>query len=203
VTEAEWLECADPFPMLAVLRERGWQNDRRLRLFAAACSRRIWDRIDEFGRAAVEMAEAFADGQATEDELRAARHSCKAAGQGASWYAAVSDPAIAARNAALSAQSGADVEIERKAQAELLRDIFDNPFQSFRAIGPAFRTPAVTELASTIYERRLFARLPELAVMLAALGCADSDLLAHLRSSGAHVRGCWALDRLTQSTSDE
>lgn len=28
-------------------------------------------------------------------------------------------------------------------------------------------------------------------------GCVESDLLAHLRSPGPHVRGCWAIDVLT------
>src|SRR5262249_4681038 len=27
-------------------------------------------------------------------------------------------------------------------------------------------------------------------------GCVESDLLAHLRSPGPHVRGCWAVDLL-------
>ena len=28
-------------------------------------------------------------------------------------------------------------------------------------------------------------------------GCDEAGLLAHLRKSGTHCRGCWALDRLT------
>jgi hypothetical protein len=37
-------------------------------------------------------------------------------------------------------------------------------------------------------------RLAILADPLEEAGCADPDILSHLRSPGPHVRGCWALD---------
>jgi hypothetical protein len=61
MTEEEWRQCADPERMLDFL--DGKVNDRRLRLFACACCRSIWDLIDtDLHRRAVELAERFADG---------------------------------------------------------------------------------------------------------------------------------------------
>src|SRR5688572_16150151 len=106
MTEPEWDSCTAPQAMLEFLRGTGKASDRKLRLFGCACSRRVWRLLDERARAAVEAAERYADGATGSEELRAARLACKAAGDGASWYAAASEPFIAARNAALSAQSG-------------------------------------------------------------------------------------------------
>jgi hypothetical protein len=71
VDEAEWQACTDPQKMLRALR-RG-AGLRKVRLFGAACLRRVWGRLtDERCRQAVEVAERYADGQATGDELAAA-----------------------------------------------------------------------------------------------------------------------------------
>ncbi|HVS35505.1 MAG TPA: hypothetical protein VMS17_07985 [Gemmataceae bacterium] len=43
MTEAEWDAGADPTPMLELLRDKA--SERKLRLFAAACCRRIWDML--------------------------------------------------------------------------------------------------------------------------------------------------------------
>jgi hypothetical protein len=200
MTEAEWLACSDPEPMLAFL--EGQASDRKLRLFAAACSRRIWHWLDEPGRAAVETAERFADGRADADELRSARLACRLAGGQAAWYAAASNPARAAGNAARSARSATPAAFlpEGAAQAGLLRDIFGNPFHPV-AVEPswlAWKGGAVVRLAEAIYEDRRFSDLRLLAATLEDAGCTAGDLLTHCRTPGEHVRGCWAIDLLVR-----
>jgi hypothetical protein len=201
MTEEEWLKCADPHPMLEFLRARA--SDRKLRLFAVACSRRIWPWIDALGRAAVETAERFADGLASPEELRAARLACKGASGQASWYSAASNPAIAARNAARSAQAGAADnpligagETELRAQAALLRDIF-GPI-AFRPLCPdrTWVGTTLVELTQAIYDEGAFERLSDLAGAVEQAGCRDSDVLAHCRQPEPHARGCWVVDMI-------
>jgi hypothetical protein len=71
MTEAEWLACGDPRPMVLHLgRDAG---ERKLRYFAFACVRRLWDTVPaEPLRRAIEASERHADGLIDERELGAA-----------------------------------------------------------------------------------------------------------------------------------
>src|SRR5438445_2790557 len=63
MTEAEWLAATDPGPMLDFLCASGKASERKLRLFACACVRRVWHLLgDHRSRKAVEVAESLADG---------------------------------------------------------------------------------------------------------------------------------------------
>jgi hypothetical protein len=74
--EAEWQACMDPKPMLEAL--RGKASDRKFRLFAVACCRRFWNHLYAPSlRNAVEVAEQFADGLATIDEMAASFESVR------------------------------------------------------------------------------------------------------------------------------
>ena len=68
MTEGEWLTGTDPLPMIKFLGRQA--SDRKIRLFAVACCRRVWAslRHEEF-REAVLKAESFADGLVDEAEL--------------------------------------------------------------------------------------------------------------------------------------
>jgi hypothetical protein len=47
-----------------------------------------------------------------------------------------------------------------------------------------------------MYESYDFSALPILADALQDAGCDNADILTHLRQTGEHVRGCWAVDLL-------
>jgi hypothetical protein len=100
----------------------------------------------------------------------------------------------------------AGLDRERAAQCDIVRDIFGNPFRPAPAVDPAWlawHDGSVSRLAQAAYEERRLpegtldpARLGVLADALEDAGCADADLLGHLRVPGPHVRGCWAVDLL-------
>ncbi len=64
------------------------------------------------------------------------------------------------------------------------------------ALDPAWLTPTVVQLATTIYDNRLFDRMPVLADALEEAGCTVPEVLEHCRSGGEHVRGCWVVDKV-------
>ncbi|WP_232069622.1 hypothetical protein [Gemmata massiliana] len=78
-------------------------------------------------------------------------------------------------------------------QANLLRDIFGNPFRP-AAFSPSWRTSTVIALAAQMYESRDFGAMPILADALQDAGCDSADVLDHCRGEGPHVRGCWLVD---------
>jgi hypothetical protein len=93
-------------------------------------------------------------------------------------------------------------EAEEAAIADLLRDVFGNPFRPM-AVEPAWLAwegGTIAKLAQGIYGEGAFDRLPILADALEEAGCASADLLSHCRGPGPHVRGCWLVDALLDLT---
>ncbi|MDY3557286.1 hypothetical protein R5W24_006474 [Gemmata sp. JC717] len=198
-------------------------SERKRRLLSVAFCRRAWHLLTQKrSRRAVEVAERYADGEATTDELRAA---CAAAEQadhldegpiiwggevaGAALIAADRDPSpedvahIVAKGvgwsgalAAASDVSGTNHTFERAERAvlcELVRDVLGNPFRSV-VFFPEWRTETVRDLAARMYESRDFGAMPILADALQDAGCDSDDILDHCRGDGPHVRGCWVVD---------
>jgi hypothetical protein len=215
MTEAEWLACEEPDPMLNLPSCR--RSDRKLRLFAVACCERIWHLIPtEPSRRCVEVARRLADGLEKLGERRAA---VKAAmGDSDTTPAAACVGATSAHEAAVRTADHAAIAVAKErfpelyesgeripewfkvvgcewiAQCGLLREIFGNPFRPV-TINPTWRTSDVMLLARGIYDDRAFDRMPILADALQDAGCDSDDILNHLRDANAsHVRGCWALD---------
>jgi hypothetical protein len=218
MTRAQWLGCTDPAKMLHFL--QGKTSERKLRLFAVACCRRIWDRMTErSSRHAVRIGERYADGKATFEEREAAFSAADRAFSApliqrglATWHAAdaarqaahpeMGGLADGTATAAAMAGAGSTGDFwgqyagEQAHQCMLLRDIFGNSLPSV-VIDPSWATSkagTVVRLAQAIYDQLAFDRLPRLADTLEEAGCDSADILAHCRSPGPHVRGCWVVD---------
>jgi hypothetical protein len=209
MTESEWLAGKVPTPMHQALGRK--ISARKLRLFAVACSRRLWHLpLGEGVREGVKMAERYAEGHATRrDLLDASRRTYFATQQSARQAALEStvDTAriVAFRAAEAAAGSGGEVfwhdwheldTVELAVQADLLRDIAGNPFRPV-VLDPLWLAAGdgiVPRLAATIYQERAFDRLPILGDALQDASCTDCTILDHCRLPGPHVRGCWLVD---------
>jgi hypothetical protein len=196
MTEAEWLACADPQPMLEFLRDKA--TERKLRLFAVACCRRNEELMaNASSQMALEASEDYADGQISRKELKGIRR--------AVWEALFSRDSKAAWEAAGSRTWETLIATlwrlgpfsDKTCQVALLYDCF-GPFP-FRPVAVAaswlaWNDGAVRKMAQAIYDERAFDRLPLLADALEDAGCTSADILAHCRGPGPHVRGCWVVD---------
>jgi hypothetical protein len=84
MTEEEWLACEDPERMVKLV--RGRSSNRKLRLFACACARLLWRWFEHPRcRDAVEVAERYADGAATQRERASACSAAKAVARQVTW----------------------------------------------------------------------------------------------------------------------
>jgi hypothetical protein len=223
MTEAEWLACDDPEPMLEFLRDK--VSERKVRLFACACVRRVGHLLTDAGRRAVQTAEAYADGMTDPKTLKAAGSAARQPVDDAveavnSTYLGIGlSPALSAAEAASEACNGMGSDVtrllvplraaraaqdalgggggERAAQAILLRDILGNPPHPRPPLPAALLNWAdrtECRIAQAIYDDRAFDRLPILADALEDAGCTDAGILAHCRGPGPHLRGCWVVD---------
>jgi hypothetical protein len=224
MTEEQWRACADAQAMLEFV--RGKASERKLRLFAVACVRRVWHLLaDAAGRRVAEQAETYADGggrrpavavggtgpDPRETAAKAARFTAARVPLAAACGAASEAADAVAEEFIAEAQSEADEVLlaaaeagrrEEGWQAHLARCVFGNPFRPV-AFDPAFRqwnsgTPV--KLAQEMYESRDFSKAPLLADMLEDAGVSDAQLLGHLRSPGPHARGCFAIDLILEKT---
>jgi hypothetical protein len=204
MTDDEWLTSANWRAMVKFI--QGKASDRKLRLFVCACCRRIWDLLpDDANRDLVAAVEDCPTGSFHDPELNAAivastqvERKCAdnwaylaIKNLGRTYYKLRALDGLGA--AAMVAVNSGDKAAELSAQTELFRDIFGNPFRPV-AFDPRWRTPEAVGVAWGIYDERAFDKVPLLADALMDAGCDRADILAHCRSEGPHVRGCWVVD---------
>src|SRR5262249_11353886 len=133
MTWRDWHEQTDPDTMLEML--RGRISERKARLFAVACCRRVWHLLDTPHRRAVETAERYADGEVSRSQLVKARDAVRLGTRGAALARLVSHRLIQTaqeawwlgavmRAAEVSPRHRAEAAgAEQQAQCALLRDI--------------------------------------------------------------------------------
>lgn len=227
MTEQEWLVSVEPAAMQEFLRLRAgaafvhepWS--RKLRLFAVACCRQVWGAItDERARRAIEVAERYADGMATAEELESAYAPCRHAANPNLWYGSAvcrNDPSRLLGFLETRRQN------DSLAQSSLLRCLFGNPFrpqfrdrliQCGRCWGHApagvgcghvpnlftWQGGIVVRMAETIYQTRDFSGMGPLADALEEAGCPETEecpicggsggAILHLVASGVWSGAC-------------
>jgi hypothetical protein len=218
MSEETWHESGDVRAMFNVAAYR--LDERKRRLFAGACCRRVWELLPDIrSRRAVEAIEQFADGHFTREQLTSAAADAWTARRDAPSeasrtaglairYAAAPDATFgreetAARDAAYAVGEARGLEAresERAVQAALLRCIAGPLLFRPVTFAPGWRTSAAVALAASMYESRDFAHMPVLADALEEAGCDAADVLGHCRGPGPHVRGCWVVDLVLGKT---
>ena len=216
MTETEWLAAIDPMPMLKHLGDR--TSNRKRRLFCHFCCQMVRDYLDDRGRASLDIAGEYPDFPACRPQLEAALCIMENVIQDriGTGNLSVIDAEIAVRNLCRPDEGTACIgtafliantlsginpcdpwdSVERCTslrQTRAVRCIFGNPFRT-AAIDPSWLTSDVQTLATSIYQERVFDRIPILADALQDAGCDHEDILNHCRQAGEHVRGCWVVD---------
>jgi hypothetical protein len=222
MTEADWLVCPHPEPMLLFL---GARLSRRKQVLLTCGSFYLHRKTDDseypWELQAREVAERFVDGTTTLEEVDRVRAVVE--------QALADDPyPTDLMHNTLPDRGGRAVNLLRLAcgeinslleiprgdmpyvcpfpyygssprEEDLLRDVFGSPFSQAPVIDPTWLSwtdGTVDKLARGIYEERAFDRMPILADALEDAGCSDESILAHCRGPGPHIRGCHALDLL-------
>ena len=218
MTEAEWLSSTRSRAMLGYLidgpmRER--YADRTYRLFACAAVRRLDPGVvDRFSLGAVQIAEQFARGQATMQQLERARrdvHACLAqrtmvGGPADDLRRTVASLAVAATEESGPAAAWEVVQVGQPVGAlvagdglaGLIREVFGNPFHTptLPEHWRVWNGGTILRLARHAREAGRFDEMPVLGDALEEAGCTDVQILEHCRSGLPHAPGCWVLELL-------
>lgn len=225
MTKQGWLVATDLVPMMDFLGQKASQ--RKVRLFAVTCCH--W--VTQLGAEtpllkSLGVAERFADGTATADELAQANEASNEV-----YQECEEELSVAASRAVLAGTGGqgddpeitklqdaADI-VSQTTEAVIRRSDFaytargcggrythSDPVVWLRdvfgnpfrpaALDPSWLTSDVVALAQGIYNEKAFDRMPILADALQDAGCDNAEVLDHCRGPGPHVRGCHVLDML-------
>jgi hypothetical protein len=206
MTEAEWLSCIDPRPMLEFL--RGKVSDRKWCLVGCAWWRSQFGRLaNERVQKIVEVTELVADGMASRKRLRKLFEAMKhipadevVGGHVYGFDAARCLAGIWTDLAIYRSDWATRMESRSSALCGFLQDI-SGPLPIRPVVVDSswlmWNEGTVAKMAQAIYADLAFDRLAILADALEEADCRDADILGHCRQPGPHVRGCWVIDLLT------
>src|SRR5262249_10256359 len=152
-------------------------SNRKLLLLRLACCRRIEHLLpNKQTKDVLTALERYVEGRATAEKVANAKR--KAADSRSAWTRAnglafsalvlmgdsIRDTLMTAAEATAWTTENAKAisELEERGQANLVRDIFTNPFRPV-TVDPAWRSTSAVSLAKAIYEERAFDRMPILA----------------------------------------
>jgi hypothetical protein len=192
---------------------------------------RIDGLTDPLSRHAVEIAEKYADGKASRRERLDALYAMPNAGE-ACWKPAYRVAGNCCFGDGWQQWIPLCEELHNLGwldyarQADLLRDIFGNPFRPYIVVTPVpvsdgymhrkrdgrlvsigevgkvrlfsneWLTETVVNLAQVIYDERAWDRMPVLGDALEDADCTKEEVLQHCRGHTPHARGCWVVDLL-------
>lgn len=214
MTEVEWLTSEDPQQMLAWLctpgdvglqggyGRKGAEFDRKLRLFACACCRQVWELLtDRRSCQAVAMAEAYADGKVSSTDRGLSFNSSNHIDDPAERFLVRATLRFEAAYGANQAASCLLMEQYGPPKvAALLRCFFGNPFRWLdkRPGWLVWRGTTAIKLAQAIYDERAFERLPILADALEEAGVPADEQCS--KCNGKKV--FWVSDRFGMDRMD-
>ncbi len=207
-------EEPNPAPQPLVWAPTARRGDvRKWRLHACGCARlnyppraaRRWLRF-------LELAESFADGEATRKALQAGREAYRdAPKRGLSGVGGDFDLALYDSDSLANTWQNIVIDGRREytpdardyelvlARFRVLEDLIGpDPLPAF---APQWRTGTAVSLARGMYDAREFSAFPILADALQDAGCEDAAILSHCRDPNqVHVRGCWVLDLVLENS---
>jgi hypothetical protein len=222
MTDEEWDSANDPMAMIQFIAEfeRSEWVGRKLRLFAAACCRLVWNQLHDWrSREAVELAERVAIAPVSPSRFAVARRAADEVWAAWDYWwserrayrgywiappAFTEEELLCARAASATVDETGPIRAASRTiealdrllapmvAAELLREIIGNPYR--RPPAWLWYSTDVRALARTIEAERSFERLPILGDALMDAGFEDDEMTRHCQSGSLHVLGCWALD---------
>jgi hypothetical protein len=207
MTEDQWLASTEPENMLALIRGNARSRLLRLLRFIFGSTFHVSDRkLLLFGQAFCKrLAKAIETTSSCQTQVANVRNGALDIAEWAVKEAEKKSTDEVAMRIQFAVQQSfshlraTDVPLERlkRMSADLLRDIFGNPFDIVR-MPKSVRAAKVVNLARAIFDQESFHSMPRLADALEEAGCRNEVILEHCRQLSEHVRGCWVLDLILE-----